>query len=280
MKGIVLAGGSGTRLYPITKGVSKQMLPIFDKPMIYYPISVLMHAGIRDILIISTPHDLPGFQRLLGDGSDYGVTFAYAEQPSPDGLAQAFIIGEDFIGDDCVCLVLGDNIFHGNDFVPMLKEAVRMVEDESKATIFGYWVSDPQRYGVAEFDDEGNCLSIEEKPASPKSNYAVPGLYFYPNSVVGIAKIILGHRAQNGKLGKSVLFGFAVYYAFQVFALVALFVYALFEPKLMVSFTSNKIEDWSVMMGVMYGIATLYILGVVALGIVDCKLLKKGVNVE
>lgn len=190
MKGIVLAGGSGTRLYPITKGVSKQMLPIFDKPMIYYPISVLMHAGIRDILIISTPHDLPGFQRLLGDGSDYGVTFAYAEQPSPDGLAQAFIIGEDFIGDDCVCLVLGDNIFHGNDFVPMLKEAVRMVEDESKATIFGYWVSDPQRYGVAEFDDEGNCLSIEEKPASPKSNYAVPGLYFYPNSVVGIAKSI------------------------------------------------------------------------------------------
>lgn len=190
MKGIVLAGGSGTRLYPITKGVSKQMLPIFDKPMIYYPISVLMHAGIREILIISTPHDLPGFQRLLGDGSDYGVRFAYAEQPSPDGLAQAFIIGEDFIGDDCVCLVLGDNIFHGNDFVPMLKEAVRMVEDESKATIFGYWVSDPQRYGVAEFDEEGNCLSIEEKPASPKSNYAVPGLYFYPNSVVGIAKSI------------------------------------------------------------------------------------------
>ena len=190
MKGIVLAGGSGTRLYPITKGVSKQMLPIFDKPMIYYPISVLMHAGIREILIISTPHDLPGFQRLLGDGSDYGVRFAYAEQPSPDGLAQAFIIGEDFIGDDCVCLVLGDNIFHGNDFVPMLKEAVRMVEDESKATIFGYWVSDPQRYGVAEFDEEGNCLSIEEKPASPKSNYAVPGLYFYPNRVVGIAKSI------------------------------------------------------------------------------------------
>ena len=190
MKGIVLAGGSGTRLYPITKGVSKQILPIFDKPMIYYPISVLMHAGIREILIISTPHDLPGFQRLLGDGSDYGVRFAYAEQPSPDGLAQAFIIGEDFIGDDCVCLVLGDNIFHGNDFVPMLKEAVRMVEDESKATIFGYWVSDPQRYGVAEFDEEGNCLSIEEKPASPKSNYAVPGLYFYPNRVVGIAKSI------------------------------------------------------------------------------------------
>ena len=190
MKGIVLAGGSGTRLYPITKGVSKQMLPIFDKPMIYYPISVLMHAGIRDILIISTPHDLPGFQRLLGDGSDYGVTFAYAEQPSPDGLAQAFIIGEEFIGDDCACLVLGDNIFHGNDFVPMLKEAVRMAEDESKATIFGYWVSDPQRYGVAEFDEDGNCLSIEEKPACPKSNYAVPGLYFYPNKVVGIAKTI------------------------------------------------------------------------------------------
>ena len=190
MKGIVLAGGSGTRLYPITKGVSKQMLPIFDKPMIYYPISVLMHAGIRDILIISTPYDLPGFQRLLGDGSDYGVNFSYAEQPSPDGLAQAFIIGDQFIGDDCVCLVLGDNIFHGNDFVPMLKEAVRMVEDESKATIFGYWVSDPQRYGVAEFDEEGNCLSIEEKPASPKSNYAVPGLYFYPNRVVGIAKTI------------------------------------------------------------------------------------------
>ena len=190
MKGIVLAGGSGTRLYPITKGVSKQMLPIFDKPMIYYPISVLMHAGVRDILIISTPYDLPGFQRLLGDGSDYGVMFAYAEQPSPDGLAQAFIIGEEFIGDDCVCLVLGDNIFHGNDFVPMLKEAVRIAEDESKATIFGYWVSDPQRYGVAEFDDEGNCLSIEEKPVSPKSNYAVPGLYFYPNRVVGIAKEI------------------------------------------------------------------------------------------
>ncbi len=190
MKGIVLAGGSGTRLYPITKGVSKQMLPIFDKPMIYYPISVLMHAGIRDILIISTPYDLPGFQRLLGDGSDYGVNFSYTEQPSPDGLAQAFIIGDQFIGDDCVCLVLGDNIFHGNDFVPMLKEAVRMVEDESKATIFGYWVSDPQRYGVAEFDEEGNCLSIEEKPASPKSNYAVPGLYFYPNRVVGIAKTI------------------------------------------------------------------------------------------
>ena len=190
MKGIVLAGGSGTRLYPITKGVSKQMLPIFDKPMIYYPISVLMHAGIRDILIISTPYDLPGFQRLLGDGSDYGVRFSYAEQPSPDGLAQAFLIGEEFIGDDCACLVLGDNIFHGNDFIPMLKEAVRVAETESKATIFGYWVSDPQRYGVAEFDDQGNCLSIEEKPQHPKSNYAVPGLYFYPNRVVDIAKTI------------------------------------------------------------------------------------------
>ena len=188
MKGIVLAGGSGTRLYPITKGVSKQMLPIFDKPMIYYPISVLMHAGIRDILIISTPYDLPGFKRLLGDGSDYGVNFSYAEQPSPDGLAQAFIIGEEFIGDDCACLVLGDNIFHGNDFVPMLKEAVRLAEEESKATIFGYWVSDPQRYGVAEFDEQGNCLSIEEKPAQPKSNYAIPGLYFYPNKVVEVAK--------------------------------------------------------------------------------------------
>lgn len=190
MKGIVLAGGSGTRLYPITKGVSKQMLPIFDKPMIYYPISVLMHAGIRDILVISTPYDLPGFQRLLGDGSDYGVKFSYAEQPSPDGLAQAFLIGEEFIGDDCACLVLGDNIFHGNDFVPMLKEAVRVAEAESKATIFGYWVSDPQRYGVAEFDEQGNCLSIEEKPQHPKSNYAVPGLYFYPNRVVDIAKTI------------------------------------------------------------------------------------------
>ena len=190
MKGIVLAGGSGTRLYPITKGVSKQMLPIFDKPMIYYPISVLMHAGIRDILVISTPYDLPGFQRLLGDGSDYGVKFSYAEQPSPDGLAQAFLIGEEFIGDDCACLVLGDNIFHGNDFVPMLKEAVRVAETESKATIFGYWVSDPQRYGVAEFDEQGNCLSIEEKPQHPKSNYAVPGLYFYPNRVVDIARTI------------------------------------------------------------------------------------------
>jgi glucose-1-phosphate thymidylyltransferase len=188
MKGIVLAGGSGTRLYPITKGVSKQMLPIFDKPMIYYPISVLMHSGIRDILIISTPHDLPGFQRLLGDGSDYGVRFEYAEQPSPDGLAQAFLIGEEFIGDDCACLVLGDNIFHGNNFIPMLKEAVRAAEEDSKATIFGYWVNNPQRYGVAEFDADGNCLSIEEKPEHPKSNYAVVGLYFYPNKVVDVAK--------------------------------------------------------------------------------------------
>lgn len=188
MKGIVLAGGSGTRLYPITKGVSKQMLPIFDKPMIYYPLSVLMQAGIKDILIISTPYDLPGFERLLGDGSDYGVNFSYAEQPSPDGLAQAFIIGEDFIGDDSVCMVLGDNIFHGNDFVPMLREAVRAAEEDRKATIFGYWVSDPQRYGVAEFDKDGNCLSIEEKPKEPKSNYAVVGLYFYPNKVVEVAK--------------------------------------------------------------------------------------------
>ena len=188
MKGIVLAGGSGTRLYPITKGVSKQMLPIFDKPMIYYPLSVLMQAGIKDILIISTPYDLPGFKRLLGDGSDYGVNFSYAEQPSPDGLAQAFIIGEDFIGDDSVCMVLGDNIIHGNDFVPMLREAVRAAEEDKKATIFGYWVSDPQRYGVAEFDKDGNCLSIEEKPKEPKSNYAVVGLYFYPNKVVEVAK--------------------------------------------------------------------------------------------
>ena len=190
MKGIVLAGGSGTRLYPITKGVSKQMLPVFDKPMIYYPISTLMLAGIRDILIISTPHDLPGFQRLLGDGSDYGVNFSYAEQPSPDGLAQAFIIGEEFIGDDSACLVLGDNIFHGNGFSSMLAEAVRAAEEDSKATVFGYWVSDPERYGVAEFDTEGNCLSIEEKPREPKSNYAVVGLYFYPNKVVDVAKNI------------------------------------------------------------------------------------------
>ena len=190
MKGIVLAGGSGTRLYPITKGVSKQLLPIFDKPMVYYPISVLMQAGIRDILIISTPADLPAFQRLLGDGSDYGVRFAYAEQPSPDGLAQAFIIGEEFIGDDSVCMVLGDNIFHGTGFEPMLNSAVKRAEEQGLATVFGYWVSDPQRYGVAEFDAEGNCVSIEEKPAQPKSNYAVTGLYFYPNRVVEIAKSI------------------------------------------------------------------------------------------
>lgn len=189
MKGIVLAGGSGTRLYPITKGVSKQLLPIYDKPMIYYPISVLMQAGIRDILIISTPTDLPSFKRLLGNGSDYGVRFEYAEQPSPDGLAQAFIIGEEFIGKDSVCLVLGDNIFHGTGFTPLLKEAVSDAE-RNKATVFGYWVENPQRYGVAEFNKEGNCLSIEEKPLNPKSNYAVVGLYFYPNEVVQIAKTI------------------------------------------------------------------------------------------
>lgn len=190
MKGIVLAGGSGTRLYPITKGISKQLMPIYDKPMVYYPISVIMLAGIKDILIISTPYDLPGFKRLLGDGSDYGVRFAYAEQPSPDGLAQAFTIGKNFIGGDSVCLVLGDNIFHGTGFTKMLKEAVHAADEKKKATVFGYWVNDPERYGVAEFDNDGNCLSIEEKPVKPKSNYAVVGLYFYPNKVVDVASNI------------------------------------------------------------------------------------------
>ena len=190
MKGIVLAGGSGTRLYPITKGISKQLIPVYDKPMVYYPISALMLAGIKDILIISTPHDLPGFERLLGDGADYGVTFSYAEQPSPDGLAQAFIIGEEFIGDDCACLVLGDNIFYGQGFPNLLRQAVKDAESGNNATVFGYWVNDPERYGVAEFDPEGNVLSIEEKPQQPKSNYAIVGLYFYPNKVVEVAKSI------------------------------------------------------------------------------------------